>query len=120
MLLYICRFSKRVYLQFNECTYIFATLRHYFLFCFFFFLLHQARLLEKDNPKQLIIALEPEAAGVFCRNLEVNELVEEARASMKTVQLPVGSKYLVVDAGGECRGKFGITLYNRRLIGRQT
>ena len=71
---------------------------HSIILCY----LCQAGLIHQDNSKQLIIALEPEAAGLFCRSLEVNQLVAEARLPKELIQLPVGAKYLIVDAGGTC------------------
>ena len=54
--------------------------------------------MERVDSKQLVIALEPEAAGLHCRGLEINEFVQESRDTR--VKLTTGAKYLVVDAGG--------------------
>ena len=37
----------------------------------------QAGLVTLDNPKQLTIALEPEAASIFCRKLRLRECVPD-------------------------------------------
>ena len=47
-------------------------LTHFFL---------QAGLVTEANPKQLIIALEPEAASVYCRQLQLRECVTSLRSS---------------------------------------
>ena len=51
------------------------------------------------NSKQLVISLEPEAAGLYCRGLEINEFMEEPRDS--NVRMDPGVEYLVIDAGGK-------------------
>lgn len=45
---------------------------------------------------QLIIALEPEAASIYCRRLPAEKL--EGANTVHPLQ--PGSKYLVLDAGG--------------------
>jgi len=44
-----------------------------------------------------MIALEPEAASLYCKHIPVNKSVE-GFAAFKT-----GSNYLVLDAGGKCK-----------------
>ncbi|XP_052064447.1 heat shock 70 kDa protein 12A-like isoform X2 [Mytilus californianus] len=47
---------------------------------------------------QLILALEPEAASLYCRKMPI--FVEEKQDGDKTIsQLPIGSKYIVLDQG---------------------
>ena len=58
----------------------------------FFHLFLQASI-EKDK---LSIALEPEAASIFCRHLSVDHFVGDETIST----LPAGTKYMVLDAGG--------------------
>ena len=49
-----------------------------------------------DSP-QLVIALEPEAASLYCRRLNIVSFIED-----ETVDgFPEGTKYLVIDAGGK-------------------
>lgn len=43
--------------------------------------LMQAGLVTKDNPKQLIIALEPEAASIYCRQLRLKECISDKSSS---------------------------------------
>ena len=54
--------------------------------------------MESEQSKRLVIALEPEAAGLTCRHLEVNEFAQEVRDAEANVE--PGAKYLVIDAGG--------------------
>ncbi|KAL0169316.1 hypothetical protein M9458_033912, partial [Cirrhinus mrigala] len=35
-----------------------------------------AGLVSRDNPDQLIIALEPEAASIYCRKLRLHQMVD--------------------------------------------
>ncbi|XP_076117385.1 heat shock 70 kDa protein 12A-like [Mytilus galloprovincialis] len=48
---------------------------------------------------RLILALEPEAASVYCKNLPVDRTVCSERKSALEVFSP-GTKYLILDAGG--------------------
>ncbi|KAL3183029.1 hypothetical protein MRX96_006819 [Rhipicephalus microplus] len=74
-----------------------------------------------DFPEQLIIALEPEAASVYCRKLRMHQLVPEAPARVHlfreaapelntepAVDERPGTKYMVVDCGG---GTVDITVH---------
>lgn len=45
------------------------------------FLFIQANLVSADNPKQLIIALEPEAASIYCRQLRLKECIPDTNYS---------------------------------------
>lgn len=59
----------------------------------------QAGIISDVNSRSLVIALEPEAASLHCRRLDVHGFVGEdeyREANFKT-----GTKYLVIDAGGE-------------------
>jgi len=48
---------------------------------------------------QLILALEPEAASIYCKHLPVECKQEEGKKHIDTFS--PGSKYLVLDAGGK-------------------
>lgn len=63
-----------------------------------FFFVHQAGI----SRNQLMIALEPEAASLFCKYLPIEKLQgsEGGISAFKP-----GSRYLVLDAGGKCDGK---------------
>ncbi|XP_077989994.1 heat shock 70 kDa protein 12A-like [Glandiceps talaboti] len=70
---------------------------------------YKANLVSKDTPNQLIIALEPEAASLYCRSLKMKEFVNEngdgaVVSSMESIHLP----YMVVDCGG---GTVDITVH---------
>ena len=67
---------------------------------------YQAGIASRESPSQLVIALEPEAASVYCRRLKLNQLVPDRRQ-----QRPRGSEdkdledsVLVMDEAGV--GKF--------------
>lgn len=49
---------------------------------------------------QLCLALEPEAASLFCRHLPV-EKVKDADGQSALSSLAPGKRYLVLDAGGK-------------------
>ncbi|XP_060603557.1 heat shock 70 kDa protein 12B-like [Ruditapes philippinarum] len=56
--------------------------------------------------EQLTIALEPEAASLYCRHVHIHKPGELGNVSMD--KLPMGTKYIVVDAGG---GTIDITVH---------
>ncbi|KAK2553938.1 Heat shock 70 kDa protein 12A [Acropora cervicornis] len=71
---------------------------------------YQAGLITPNNSEQLIIALEPEAAAVFCRQSKLREFVE-GRNRDETVSsafVPAQTQYLVVDNGG---GTMDVTVH---------
>ncbi|XP_035673083.1 heat shock 70 kDa protein 12B-like [Branchiostoma floridae] len=62
---------------------------------------YQADLLSSKMPEQLIIALEPEAASLWCRELKLVDFAEETdEALVRDVIARHGTSYLVVDCGG--------------------
>lgn len=95
----------------------------------------QAGLASPHNPTQLLIALEPEAASIYCRKLKLRELVPEEdlslsqsslvgkakRLSIPNYGLPVsaefksGMRYIVVDCGG---GTVDLTVHEMEGSGR--
>lgn len=48
------------------------------------------------DSEQLIIALEPEAASLYCRRLDVKQFMDRSRS----ISFDTGTKYLVIDSGG--------------------
>lgn len=55
-----------------------------------------------NNPEQLLIALEPEAASIYCREMKMREFTnEKGDASVSDVFARPESKYLVIDIGGK-------------------
>ena len=52
----------------------------------------------------MTIALEPEAASVYCRYLPLQATNQEQSSAIS--EFKVGSKYMVVDAGGEFEHMF--------------
>lgn len=62
----------------------------------------QAGLADESNSSQLIIALEPEAAAVYCRQSKMREFVEgKGEEIVKDTLAPVKTQYLVIDNGGK-------------------
>ena len=52
--------------------------------------------------KQLFIALEPEAAAVYCRQRKLREFVEKkGEEVVKDTLVPIKTRYLVIDNGGK-------------------
>ncbi|XP_025095769.1 heat shock 70 kDa protein 12A-like isoform X2 [Pomacea canaliculata] len=91
-----------------------------------------AGMFTSDNPSQMLIVLEPEAASVYCRRLRMHQLVPEtgttrplqsSRRSTTDItmsppavtNLTVGSRYIVVDAGG---GTVDITVHELKDTGQ--
>lgn len=67
----------------------------------------QAGLSTSVNSSQLIIALEPEAAAVYCRQRKLREFVEgKGEETVKETLVPVKTQYLVIDNGGKSPGSF--------------
>ncbi|KAI8761497.1 heat shock 70 kDa protein 12A-like isoform X3 [Biomphalaria glabrata] len=61
---------------------------------------HKGGLIDKPNSEQLVIALEPEAASLHCRNLPATDFVGYKDSTLSKPSFEPGTKYLVVDAGG--------------------
>uniref|UniRef100_A0A8C6WXU3 Uncharacterized protein n=1 Tax=Neogobius melanostomus TaxID=47308 RepID=A0A8C6WXU3_9GOBI len=57
----------------------------------------QAGLVSSFTEDTLVIALEPEAASVWCKQLEPKDFIKD---SGDRVKLPVGAQYVVLDCGG--------------------
>ena len=56
-----------------------------------------------SNPEQIVIALEPEAASVYCREREMRDFVTESGNSVALVGdilVHTAKHYVVVDIGG--------------------
>ncbi|KAL3878941.1 hypothetical protein ACJMK2_031265 [Sinanodonta woodiana] len=58
------------------------------------------------SDKQLLIALEPEAASLYCRRIPLE--LKESGGTSSIVPLSPGTRYIVVDAGG---GTIDITIH---------
>lgn len=69
------------------------------------YILSQAGLVTPQNPKQLIIALEPEAASIYCKQLRLRECVPDPHPSLPPPATPSPStgapKYSLQSAGGK-------------------
>ncbi|GLD73742.1 heat shock 70 kDa protein 12A-like protein [Lates japonicus] len=67
----------------------------------------QAGIVTKGKEARLVIALEPEAASVWCKKLPAEGFITENHGGYKLDQSP-GTQYIVVDCGG---GTIDITVH---------
>ena len=58
--------------------------------------------MSRDRPEQLVIALEPEAAAIFCteRKMGAIESLERLNVSVDGLLSQLNAQYMVVDIGG--------------------
>ena len=55
-----------------------------------------------ENADQLIIALEPEAAAIFCQEKNMNDFhTETGSRSVDGILSQLNTQYIVVDIGGK-------------------
>ncbi|XP_066528451.1 heat shock 70 kDa protein 12A isoform X3 [Hoplias malabaricus] len=82
---------------------------------------YKAGLATRENPEQLIIALEPEAASIYCRKLRLHQMIDlGAKTSINGYNPPEnvgagmtqGDRYVVVDCGG---GTVDLTVHQIRM-----
>nr|XP_046257966.1 heat shock 70 kDa protein 12A isoform X5 [Scatophagus argus] len=82
---------------------------------------YKAALVSRENPEQLIIALEPEAASIYCRKLRLHQMVDLGTQTTQNGFSPTenvgsgmtqGDRYVVVDCGG---GTVDLTVHQIRL-----
>ncbi|XP_038128977.1 heat shock 70 kDa protein 12A-like [Cyprinodon tularosa] len=67
----------------------------------------QAGIVADGNGKNLVVALEPEAASVYCKKLPADGFIAEKQGKNRFDLFP-GTKYIVVDCGG---GTIDITVH---------
>ena len=61
----------------------------------------KAGIASANNPQQLLIALEPEAASIHCRDKKMKDFTSErGDAAVSDIFARPAAKYLVVDIGG--------------------
>ena len=60
--------------------------------------MYQARIIPEKDSSRLIIALEPEAASVYCRSLK--DYSAGQKEPSRELQFKSGDKILIIDAGG--------------------
>ncbi|XP_038132738.1 heat shock 70 kDa protein 12A-like [Cyprinodon tularosa] len=80
--------------------------------CFYLIIIFQAGIVTEGTEDKLVIALEPEAASVWCKKLPSNGFITQSQSRDALDQTP-GTQYIVVDCGG---GTIDITVH-RILIG---
>uniref|UniRef100_A0A4W5RAX3 Heat shock 70 kDa protein 12A n=1 Tax=Hucho hucho TaxID=62062 RepID=A0A4W5RAX3_9TELE len=82
---------------------------------------YKAGLVPRDNPEQLIIALEPEAASIYCRKLRLHQMIDIGTKTTQNGFSPTenvgagmtqGDRYVVVDCGG---GTVDLTVHQIQL-----
>ncbi|XP_041866555.1 heat shock 70 kDa protein 12A isoform X3 [Melanotaenia boesemani] len=82
---------------------------------------YKSGLVSRDNPEQLIIALEPEAASIYCRKLRLHQMMDLGTQTTQNGFSPTdnvgsgmsqGDRYVVVDCGG---GTVDLTVHQIRL-----
>ncbi|XP_014058206.1 heat shock 70 kDa protein 12A isoform X2 [Salmo salar] len=82
---------------------------------------YKAGLVPRDIPEQLIIALEPEAASIYCRKLRLHQMIDIGTKTNQNGFSPTenvgagmtqGDRYVVVDCGG---GTVDLTVHQIRL-----
>ena len=63
---------------------------------------YQAGIASRESPAQLVIALEPEAASVYCRKLKLSQLVPDRRHQRHrgTEDRELEDSVLVMDEAG--------------------
>ena len=63
---------------------------------------YQAGIASRESPGQLVIALEPEAASVYCRRLKLSQLVPDRRhqRSRGSEDKDLEDSVLVMDEAG--------------------
>ncbi|XP_027880052.1 heat shock 70 kDa protein 12A-like isoform X3 [Xiphophorus couchianus] len=67
----------------------------------------QAGIVTEGDEKKLVIALEPEAASVWCKKLPSDGFITQNHISVSLDQTP-GTQYIIVDCGG---GTIDITVH---------
>ncbi|XP_028283371.1 heat shock 70 kDa protein 12A-like [Parambassis ranga] len=67
----------------------------------------KAGIVSSREQNQLVIALEPEAASIWCKSLPADGFIAENKGKEKLDQAP-GTQYIVVDCGG---GTIDITVH---------
>ncbi|XP_008305029.1 heat shock 70 kDa protein 12A isoform X3 [Stegastes partitus] len=82
---------------------------------------YKSGLVSRENPEQLIIALEPEAASIYCRKLRLHQMLDLGTQTTQNGFSPTdnvgsgmsqGDRYVVVDCGG---GTVDLTVHQIRL-----
>jgi len=72
---------------------------------------YEAGIGSRDNPEQLLIALEPEAAAVFCTEKKLDDPASDKNVSVEGQISVPESHYMVVDIGG---GTLDVTVHEKQ------
>ena len=74
---------------------------------------YQAGIASRESPAQLVIALEPEAASVYCRKLKLSQLVPDRRHQRHrgTEDKELEDSVLVMDEAGLGKSNSFVVFY---------
>eukprot|EP00058_Branchiostoma_floridae_P028057 XP_002613548.1 hypothetical protein BRAFLDRAFT_71812 [Branchiostoma floridae] len=72
---------------------------------------YDADIVSKSTQQQLVIALEPESASLYCREQPVSHFMGESGGGRDKLNMPAGTRYMVIDCGG---GTVDITVHEVR------
>jgi len=73
---------------------------------------YQAGIASPDNKEQLIVALEPEGAAIFCRKRKMIDFTDQTgAASVSDFLVGLGQRYVMMDIGG---GTLDVTAHEIR------
>ena len=59
-------------------------------------------MIPEEDSRKLVIVLEPEAASIYCRSLDIQQFVNHEHET-KGMRYRTGEKIMVIDAGGMYR-----------------
>ncbi|XP_022801917.1 heat shock 70 kDa protein 12A-like isoform X1 [Stylophora pistillata] len=77
---------------------------------------YEAGTVCRDHPEQLVIALEPEAAAIFCTERKMDAILsEKLDVSVDGLLSQLNAQYMVVDIGG---GTLDVTVHEKQDDGR--
>lgn len=84
-------------------TPILGGIRSTIVCCCFFFPVYNSKagIASPDNKEQLIIALEPEAGAIFCKERKLKDFVgQTGSARVSDTLVSPGKSYVMMDIGG--------------------
>lgn len=75
----------------------------------FYFYYCKAGIASPENKNQLIVALEPETAAIFCKERKIRDFIDQTGdASVSDVLVRPGLRYVMMDIGG--------TVYSQHIL----
>ena len=64
-------------------------------------MLLQAGMIDTEGSDNLFIVLEPEAASLYCRVLDITQF-KSRTSQCDELEMKPGTVYMLLDAGGKC------------------